>query len=37
MVGERTEFLKKVKRFKIWLRRSEVGRSNQIYAAERDR
>ena len=36
MVGPRTEFMKEVNRLKIRLRRSEVGRSNQNYAAERE-
>ena len=33
-VGQRIEFMKEVDRFKIRLRRSEVGRSNQNYAAK---
>ncbi|KAI2498699.1 Reverse transcriptase (RNA-dependent DNA polymerase) [Fragilaria crotonensis] len=33
MVGPKTEFMKEVHRLKIRLRRSEVGRSNQNYAA----
>ncbi|KAI2500467.1 Reverse transcriptase (RNA-dependent DNA polymerase) [Fragilaria crotonensis] len=37
MVGPKTEFMKEVHRLKIRLRRSEVGRSNQNYAAERNR
>jgi hypothetical protein len=36
MIGQRTKFMKDVNRFKIRLRRSEVGRSNQNYAAERE-
>ena len=36
MVGPRTEFMKEVNRLKIRLQRSEVGRSNQNYAAERE-
>ena len=36
MIGPRTEFMKEVNRLKIRLRRSEVGRSNENYAAERE-
>ncbi len=36
IVGPRTDFMKKVNRLKIKLKRSEVGRSNQNYAAERE-
>ena len=36
MVGPKTEFMKEEKRLKIRLKRSEVGRSNQNYAAERE-
>ena len=36
MVGPKTEFMKEVNRMKIRLKRSEVGRSNQNYAAERE-
>ena len=36
MVGPKTEFMKEVNRLKIRLKRSEVGRSNQNYAAERE-
>jgi hypothetical protein len=36
MVGPRTDFMKKVNRLTIKLKRSEVGRSNQNYAAERE-
>jgi hypothetical protein len=36
MVGPHTEFTKEVNRMKIRMRRSEVGRSNQNYAAERE-
>jgi Reverse transcriptase (RNA-dependent DNA polymerase) len=36
LVGPRTDFMKEVNRLKIRLRRSEVGRSNQNYAAERE-
>ena len=36
MVGPKTEFMKEVNRLKIRLKRSEVGRSNQNYAAEKE-
>ena len=36
LVGPHTEFMKEVHRLKIRLKRSEVGRSNQNYAAERE-
>jgi hypothetical protein len=36
IVGPRTDFMKEVNRLKIRLKRSEVGRSNQNYAAERE-
>ena len=36
MVGPKTEFMKEIYRLKISLKRSEVGRSNQNYAAERE-
>ena len=36
IVGPRTDFMKEVNRLKIKLKRSEVGRSNQNYAAERE-
>jgi hypothetical protein len=36
IVGPRTDFRKEVDRLKIRLKRSEVGRSNQNYAAERE-
>ena len=36
VVGPRTEFMKEVNRLKIKLKRSEVGRSNQNYSAERE-
>ncbi len=36
MVGHRTEFMKEVNWFKIRMQRSDVGRSNQNYAAERE-
>ena len=36
LTGRHTEFMKEVNRLKIKLRRSEVGRSNQNYAAERE-
>ena len=36
MVGPNTEFMREVNRMKIRMRRSEVGRSNQNYAAERE-
>ena len=36
LVGPKTEFMKEVNRLKIRMRRSEVGRSNQNYAAERE-
>ena len=34
--GQHTDFMKKVNRLKIRLRRSEAGRSNQNYAAKRE-
>jgi hypothetical protein len=34
IVGRNTEFTKEVNRMKIRMRRAEVGRSNQNYAAE---
>ena len=37
VVGPKTEFMKEVNRLKVRLKRAEVGRSNQNYAAERDR
>ena len=36
VVGPKTEFMKEVNRLKIRIKRSEVGRSNQNYAAERE-
>ncbi|KAI2489307.1 hypothetical protein MHU86_25280 [Fragilaria crotonensis] len=36
IVGPKTDFMKEVNRLKIRLKRSEVGRSNQNYAAERE-
>jgi hypothetical protein len=36
IVGRHTEFTKEVNRMKIRMRRAEVGRSNQNYAAERE-
>jgi hypothetical protein len=36
VTGQHTDFMKKVNRLKIRLRRSETGRSNQDYAAERE-
>jgi hypothetical protein len=36
IVGRNTEFTKEVNRMKIRMRRAEVGRSNQNYAAERE-
>jgi Reverse transcriptase (RNA-dependent DNA polymerase) len=36
MVGPKTEFTKEVNRLKVRLKRAEVGRSNQNYAAERE-
>jgi hypothetical protein len=36
VVGPRTDFMKEVNRLKIRLKRSETGRSNQNYAAERE-
>jgi hypothetical protein len=36
IVGPRTDFMKEVNRLKIRLKRSEAGRSNQNYAAERE-
>ena len=36
IVGPRTDFMKEVSRFKIKLKRSKVGQSNQNYAAERE-
>ena len=36
VVGPKTEFMKDVYRLKVRLERSEVGRSNQNYAAERE-
>ncbi len=36
IVGPRTNLTKEANRFKIKLKRSEVGRSNQNYAAERE-
>ena len=36
MVGPKTDFMKEVNRLKIRLKRAEVGRSNQNYAAERE-
>jgi hypothetical protein len=36
VVGPKTDFMKEVNRLKIRLRRSEAGRSNQNYAAERE-
>jgi hypothetical protein len=35
-IGPKTDFMKEVNRLKIRLRRSEAGRSNQNYAAERE-
>ena len=34
VIGPKTDFMKKVNRLKIRLKRSEAGRSNQNYAAE---
>jgi hypothetical protein len=36
IVGSRTDFMKEVNRLKIKLTRSEVGRTNQNYLAERE-
>jgi hypothetical protein len=36
IVGPKTEFMKEVNRLKVCLKRAEVGRSNQNYAAERE-
>ena len=36
MVGPKTDFMKEVNRLKVRLKRAEVGRSNQNYAAERE-
>ena len=36
VTGQHTDFMKEVNRLKIKLKRSEVGRSNQNYAAERE-
>ena len=36
IVGPKTEFMKEVNRLKIRMKRSEVGRSNQNHAAERE-
>ncbi len=36
VTGKHTDFMKEVNRLKIRLRRSEAGRSNQNYAAERE-
>ena len=36
VVGPKTEFMKEVNRLKVRLKRAEVGRSNQNYAAERE-
>jgi hypothetical protein len=36
VTGQHTDFMKEVNRLKIRLRRSEAGRSNQNYAAERE-
>jgi hypothetical protein len=36
MVGPRNDFMKEVHQLKIKLQRSETGRSNQNYAAERE-
>ena len=36
MTGANTEFMKEVNRLKIKMKRSEKGRSNQNYAAERE-
>ena len=36
IVGPGTEFMKEVNRLKVRMRRSEVGRSNQNHAAERE-
>ena len=36
VTGPKTEFIEEVHRLKIRLKRSEVGRSNQNYAAERE-
>jgi hypothetical protein len=36
VTGQHTDFMKKVNRLKIRLRRSEAGRSNQNYAAKRE-
>jgi hypothetical protein len=36
IVGPRIDFMKEVNRLMIKLKRSEVGRSNQKYAAERE-
>jgi hypothetical protein len=36
VTGRHTDFMKEVNRLKIKLKRSEVGRSNQNYAAERE-
>ena len=36
IVGPKTEFMKEVNRLKVRLKRAEVGRSNQNFAAERE-
>ena len=36
LVGPKTDFMKEVNRLKIKTKRSEAGRSNQNYAAERE-
>jgi len=36
VIGPKTDFMKEVNRLKIRLKRSEAGRSNQNYAAERE-
>ena len=36
VTGQHTDFMKEVNRLKIKLKRSEVGQSNQNYAAERE-
>ena len=36
VVGPKTEFMKEVNRLKVRLKRAEVGRSNQNFAAERE-